>query len=137
MVYKFINKSEFSRKEDFLKGRTFGSNWLTISGGEISIETNYAWNGCSPKFQLLDLIIGTPDGATNLTHGYPKAYYASMVHDALYQYKSTVPVTRKEADWLFYKMLKEENFFWAKVYYAAVRLFGWTLGKWRGPLLAS
>ena len=46
----------------------------------------YAWDGCSPKFQILDLIFGTHDGAISENTGKAVTYYASMVHDVLYQF---------------------------------------------------
>jgi len=54
--------------------------------GQITVTRGYAWNGCSPKFCFLDLLLGTPEGVVHHHTGRPKTYYASMVHDALYQF---------------------------------------------------
>ncbi len=54
----------------------------------------------------------------------PKTYYASLVHDALYQYLDTIPIPRKEIDRVFLEMLKETAFPLAFLYYIAVRIFG-------------
>src|SRR5436190_2080914 len=56
------------------------------TSGRITVMRGYAWNGCSPKFCVLDILIGTPDGVVHAGTGKPKAYYASLVHDALYQF---------------------------------------------------
>jgi len=130
-MYKFKNEEDYYKFVVRFRGRSFCSDYLEISiRGTIIIPKGYAWDGCTPKFTFLDLVFGTPDGAIG-KHGKPKTYYASMVHDALYQYKSEVPISRKEADKLFYEMLKEEDFYWSKVYYFAVRAFGWMFGKWK------
>lgn len=109
---------------------SFKAPYLIIGNGYINIPHGYAWDGCSPKKIIKDLLVGTPDGAPGFD-GKPKTYYASMIHDALYQYKSSVPVTRAQADKLFYDMLLEADFYWAKTYYRAVRLFGGLMGKWK------
>ena len=49
----------------------------------------------------------------------------------LYQYKRCAPVTRKEADLVFYHMLKEADFMWARVFYIGVRAFGWVFRGWK------
>jgi len=128
--YKFTNQSEFFRATPLCLTQKFSAEYLHINiWGTVTIPKGYSWDGCSPKFVWKDLILGTPDG-TNRGDGLPATYHASMVHDALYQYKSTVPVTRKQADQLFYEMLKERGFYWAKIYYIAVRAFGWIYGGW-------
>ena len=113
-----------------IRGRNFSNKWIFISDtGVIQIGKDYAWDGCSPKFEVADLLIGTPDGA--LVNGKPKTYYASLLHDALYQFKGEHNITRKEADKEFLYQLKKVGFKWAKTYYRAVRLFGWMYGSWK------
>ncbi|MCH7535221.1 MAG: DUF1353 domain-containing protein, partial [Bacteroidetes bacterium] len=117
---------------DLLKGRTCDFNWLSISeNGDIRVKGSngkgYAWDGCTPKKNLFHLTLGTPDGKLykfGEKDYHPYAYYASMIHDVIYQYRKCVPVTRKEADLIFYKLLKDRGFMWARVYYISVRLFG-------------
>lgn len=92
--------------------------------GEMTIFPGYAWDGCTPNFSILGLFfIGTPDGHTYYATGKPITYYASLVHDALYQFRP-VGTTRKDADDLFYEILKKSQFQLAYVYYKAVRIFG-------------
>jgi len=57
-------------------------------------------------------------------------YYASMFHDALYQFKEGGCISRKEADIIFRLLLKKAGFMWWPQYYAAVRIFGGFYGKW-------
>ena len=55
--------------------------------GRLIIPREYTWDGCTPKFSILDIfVIGTPDGIKNINTGKPKTYFASLVHDVLYQY---------------------------------------------------
>ena len=139
MLYKdktfwlFITHEDHSFQTNILD-RTFKNEWLEISpDGVIKIigsdnpETGkggYAWDGCSPKFGFLDLVIGTPDGVVDEQSEKPKTYFASMVHDALYQFGNETGVSRAEADQLFREMLKEKNFKLWYIYYFAVRSLG-------------
>jgi hypothetical protein len=112
--------------------------WLTITpnatgqGSILHIHASqnqeYAWDGCSPKFMLLGLAVGTPDGAINPKTGKAITYYASMAHDILYQFRKDLKgfVTRKQADRVFLELLRRDGFQLAEVYYLAVRLFGLT-----------
>ncbi len=97
-VYKFVlEKNVFIQTG--LKGREFVNEWVTLDEhGLFCIKKGYAWDGCSPKFVFADLIIGTPDGRLNESTGKPITYYASLLHDVIYQFKMVIPVTRKEAD---------------------------------------
>ena len=59
----------------------------------------------------------------------PKAYYASLVHDALYQFLPDLPpdnkvYTRKMADDIFLEILEDADFALRNLYYYAVRVFG-------------
>lgn len=104
----------------------YGNDWMSIGPkGQVRVKKGYAWNGCSPKINFMDMIIGTPEGAVNPVTGKPKTYYASMIHDALYQFSKDLKdrIRRKQADDLFREMLRAEGFLPADIYYAAVRMF--------------
>ncbi len=104
------------------------SPWLFVDkDGVITIRKGYCWDGCSPKLKILDLfLLGTPDGIINVNTGKPKTYYASMVHDALYQFLDhpDFPYTRQQCDTIFYQLMCKANFKPARVYYYAVRWLG-------------
>jgi hypothetical protein len=125
---------KFKITEDYLYSDTkwklsqeFNSRWLIISmDGRVTVkanETGYAWDGCTPKKSILNLfMVGVPDGHVDYRTMHPFTYFASMVHDALYQYLDTVPVTKKQIDQLFLQMLGD--FKPRYIYYFFVRLFG-------------
>lgn len=95
------------------------------ASGEIRVLKEYAWDGCSPKYAFLDVAWGIPDGIPHHCTKKPKAYEASLVHDALYQFLDAgLPLTRKQADMVFRDILVARGFLLSGVYYAAVRLFG-------------
>jgi hypothetical protein len=108
--------------------------------GRITVTRGYAWNGCSPKFCLFDIVLGPPEGAVHAESEKPKTYYASLLHDALYQFLADgLPLSRTEADRYFLILLRRWNFRPAWIYWFAVRVFGRLLhvGKqqsrhWRG-----
>ena len=138
-VWKFVHHEDYTYTTYLLKNRECNFNRLSISNnGTITVngsfENGYAWDGCTPKVNLLHITWGIFDGKLNrFDKGdyKPYTYYASMIHDVLYQYKRCVPVTRKEADLIFYLMLKEAGFIWARVFYIGVRMFGWWFRGWR------
>lgn len=115
---------------DYMKDMTFedrkGKCWLKIAkDGQATIFAPYAWDGCTPKFGIWDIVFGTPDGVPNATTKMPKAYYASLVHDVLYQFlDSGLPMTRARADRIFLDILTRDNFAPRSVYFYAVRIFG-------------
>lgn len=124
-IYKITKNFEY--QTSWQLDKAFESKWLAISAdGLLSVKANdsgYSWDGCTPKFSILNLwIIGVPDGHINYRTMKPYTYYASMVHDALYQYLDTVPVTKSQIDALFLEMLGD--FKLKQVYYFFVCKFG-------------
>ena len=124
----------------WLSGRTFaedcafedssGRRRLEIrKNGEIRVRAGYAWDGCTPKFSLWDICVGTPDGVPNAGTKKPKAYYASLLHDALYQFSiQGLPAPldrRKEVDRILLELLERDGFAPRWVYYGVVRTVGW------------
>lgn len=90
----------------------------------IYITREYAWDGATPKFSVLDLFwIGTPDGC--LWEGKPKLYYPTLIHDFLLQFRRELNLTRKQCDDRFLEEMERVNFKLRYVYYWAVRIFGW------------
>ena len=93
--------------------------------GDARVLSGYAWDGCTPKFSLFDIVIGIPDGVPNQVTKKPKAYYASLMHDAFYQFlDAKLPLSRAQADRVFLDILIRDRFALRRIYYAAVRLFG-------------
>ncbi len=93
--------------------------------GEIRILANYSWDGCTPKFCVLHLLFGVPDGVIDSTTKHPKTYHASLVHDVLYQFLSDgLGIHRRDADRCFLRLMKETGFAWRYPYFWAVWLFG-------------
>ena len=118
--------SPFPQASDFAffdaKGRL---RLLLERNGAITVMRSYTWNGCSPKFFVLDLLFGTPEGVVNARTGQRKTYYASMVHDALYQFLADgLPLTRVQADRCFLMLMRESSFLLAPAYWLFVRAFG-------------
>ena len=99
---------------------------LVEKSGCITVTTGYAWNGCSPKFCVFDLLLGTPDGVVHVETEKPKTYFASLIHDALYQFLlNGLPLRRYHADAFFRRLMKESDFAPRWIYWLAVRVLGW------------
>ena len=116
-------------RQTSIMGREFDSQRMKLEkDGTLTVKatptTGFAWDGCTPKIAFLDLVWGVPDGVVDHNTEKRKAYYASLYHDVLYQFGKQAGVKRKEADDLFFEILKESRFFWRHIYYVAVRLFG-------------
>jgi hypothetical protein len=116
--------------DDFASGCAFedasGVRRLELhSDGTVKVLATYAWDGCTPKFALWDITIGIPDGIPNLNTKRPKAYYASLMHDVLYQFLDNgLPISRESIDKIFLEILERDDFAPRRLYYLAVRLFG-------------
>lgn len=98
----------------------FGNKWVNIQNGTMRISKGYAWDGCTPKWRIKKLMFGIPDGKIDPETGKQMCYYASLVHDVLYQF---VIGDRKDADEEFLKRMK--GFIHRRQYYYAVRHWGW------------
>ncbi len=93
--------------------------------GDLRIPAGYAWDGCTPKYALFDILLGTPDGAPSHCTKKPKTYYASLVHDVLYQFlEINLAVPRRVADRIFLELMTRDGFAPRRLYHAAVVLFG-------------
>ncbi|MDX8400545.1 MAG: hypothetical protein R8K20_09915 [Gallionellaceae bacterium] len=108
--YIFVEHEDFPHQTDWTLERSFEAEWLSISKSGLIIvkanKTGYAWDGCSPKFDILNLVVvGVPDGHFDYRTGKAYTYRASMVHDALYQYLDSIPVSKADVDLLFLIML--------------------------------
>src|SRR5512142_543907 len=102
----FTWNSRLDIKEDqYFKDASGIVRLVLHEGGEITVMAGYAWNGCSPKLPFCDILIGTPDGVVYEPTGRPKTYFASMVHDALYQFMGAgSPVSKWQADRCFFRL---------------------------------
>lgn len=125
--YIFKEMVDFSYQTTWSLDASFVAEWLEIStDGLVTVKSNgtgYSWDGCTPKFSFFDItVVGIPDGHIDVRTMKPFTYRASMVHDALYQYLGSVPVSKRDIDLLFLDMLGD--FRLRHLYYFAVKYFG-------------
>ena len=121
-VYKYKLEEDYVYYHPLLKGSNLFTKWMTIIDGTITIKKGYAWNGCSPNMVVLGIFeFGTPDGA--LREGKPWTYYASLIHDALTQYRMAGEYSRIDSIVIFGDMLKEVKFPLTKVYVFFLKIF--------------
>jgi len=130
-AYIYCIKEDY-RYQSSIKGREFENKWLKIDkDGTIIVKGSnykgYAWDGCSPKLKIKDLYLGTMEAVLNPNTGKSKTYYASLIHDILYQFSNDIKsfIARKEVDREFYTILKRDKFAFAYIYYFVVRALGW------------
>lgn len=123
----FTWASGYVSPEDFAFRDKGGTVRLVVRrSGEVTVPAGYAWDGCTPKACLFDIVFGTPDGVIDSRTLRPKTYYASLVHDAMYQFLlDGLPFKRAQADRSFARLMDETGFRLRFLYWAAVRLLGW------------
>jgi hypothetical protein len=85
--------------------------------GLLTVFSGYAWDGCSPRFNVLGLFwVGIPNGVHH-DNEKPMMYYPSLVHDVLLQMGSPYDNVHE----LFLELGKD--FPLIKLYYWAVKLW--------------
>ena len=127
-IYRFLTKKIVKQKlygsmathPDCVLKTKDGKAWASIKKGFIYIAVGYAWNGSSPKYYAgwppLGKWLGTPDTNENIL--------ASLIHDVLYKFAKVGTYSFDEANYQFLKIMQQEKFALAGIYYAAVQEFG-------------
>ena len=133
-IFELAEDYVYNLRQNLPAGWNQGCAFLDRSGkprleiapnGDARVLAGYAWDGCTPKYAVLDLLIGTPDGIPSEITRKPKTYYASLLHDALYQFlDADLPLSRRQADQVFLEILTRDRFAPRPIYYVAVRVFG-------------
>lgn len=129
---KFIEteKTEF---EIPIKGIQYENETFSLSKeGIFRLRPPFYWNGATPKVNFIGITWGTPDGALNMATMKPATYYATMVHDALYQ--SDIPITRRQADECFVYLARRDGFKLWKLYNFFNRTFGGFYRRWNNGI---
>lgn len=123
MAWIYCLEEDYQVRSQALKGISFNNEWVNIEDCCLTLKAPYAWDGCSPKWKVLDLLtVGVPDGRLHL--GKPITYYASGVHDVLCQYRHLIPLTKSDTVKLFDEMLSKVNFELRPIYVKAVDKYG-------------
>lgn len=131
-IWRFQIEEPYERAVPQFDHLVFSNRWLTIVDGVLTVSAGYAWDGCTPAYYLpLVGWVSVPNGAKN-AHGVPAAYHASLVHDALCQFREELDLSKADAVALFVQMLIEGGFpkWAARLYGRMVSWFG--PQKWRG-----
>ena len=124
-AWRYKLDAPYSYQSPLLAGIFFENEWGVMDGGRIEVAKDYAWDGCSPAWKVGPFWLGTPDGG-EMQDGKPQAYYASLVHDYLCQFRADVPIRKAVTVELFREMLLNRGFspLRAAIYAKAVHLFG-------------
>lgn len=127
----FKLEKDFTSKIPFITSKLAGTKLINnklgylTNTGLIVIKEGFSWDGCTPKWAWFDIVFGTPDGVIDKQTGKPKTYYASLMHDFLYQFAPREYVTRKYADKVMLAEMAKTGYKPRYVYYFFIRLFGW------------
>lgn len=114
-TWRYRLEEDFRYVTPLLIGITFENEWISIQHAEICIKKGYAWDGCSPAIQLKlgnllpqGLWFGTWDGPIE-TNARPVSYRASLVHDALCQFRGNIEISKKTATAIFKEILLKDK----------------------------
>jgi len=71
------------KRQTAITGRMYDGDWMRLdTDGTLTIkatpEAGYAWDGCTPKRAVLELVWGGPDGVVDCNTEKRKAYYAYL-----------------------------------------------------------
>lgn len=121
--YKFKLGCDYTYQHDHFNEVSFCNDWIAIENGALRVKSGYTWDGCTPKIHVAGLFsVGVPDGV--LRHGLPWTYHASLVHDALCQFRHELPLTKRQVVQVFKGQLTEANWPLASLYARAIEWFG-------------
>lgn len=124
LPWRYRLTADFTHQSPLLAGISFCNDWVLIDGGRMLIRAGYAWNGCDPAVRLPGgLWLGTPDGPL-LADGWRQTGRASLVHDALCQWREQILIKKVVTVALFAHMLDTDGWPLWRLYAAAVARFG-------------
>ncbi len=122
-VYRYRLNTLYIFRHRCLTDIHFKNQWLSISQSVMEINTSYAWDGCTPKWQPFGLFtVGVPDGADRF--GKPWLYYPSLVHDVLCQFRHQIPLSQRQATQIFDDHLLEIKWPLRRLYVWGVKYLG-------------
>ncbi len=94
--------------------------------GNLTIFPRYAWDGCSPTINVLDLVwLGVPDGVVDGS-GKPATWRASLVHDFCLQFRDDLRLSTDDCHAMMLDVMREDGFKLALAYFWAVKAY-WTI----------
>jgi hypothetical protein len=104
--------------------------WGVLRDDVLTIERGYSWDGASPCFKVFGRWVGTPTP--------PSMLGPSLTHDFLYQFSGLrcAPWNVKQADMIFYNLMRDYGFPLKGTYHGAVHLLGSAYRRFR-PLSDS
>ncbi len=133
MTWRYVLRDRFELSAPELVSVAYAGSWLEIGHCRLVIPAGYAWDGCSPSVRLPGgfllpggVWIGPWDGPLG-PDGRPVSWQASLVHDALCQFRPEIQgLTKKATVRLFARMLHESGApgWMCKLYPAAVHRLG-------------
>ena len=114
-TWRFKLEEDFTYTSEHLKGIEFKNKFIKISDGQILICKDYAWDGCSPAYKISlgsllpqGLWFGTWDGPLN-TNCLSVSNRASLVHDALCQFRLDIFISKEASVSIFKELLILDN----------------------------
>lgn len=132
-LWRYKLEKDFTIYHTALHGISFKNEFIEIDNIKMTIRKDYAWDGCTPAFKVplgallpTGLWLGVWDGPKT-SEGVPTAFYASLVHDALCQFRHDIKeLGQLDSVVIFEDILKLHQMpVWlAKLYSFAVLILG-------------
>lgn len=131
--WRYILTKDFNYYTPYLSNIEFKNDFIEIKDSKILIKKDYAWDGCSPSLRInlgsllpQGLWLGVWDGPLN-KDARPSTYYATLVHDALCQFRKDINGLNKNATVDMFKDLltiRNSPFWMSYLYPLAIKYFG-------------
>lgn len=133
-ILRYLYKIEIAEYyKTAVTGYTFQSEWLRIYPDGLIVVNPlnkvYAWDGCTFKIELFQQVIGVPDG-TAIAPNWRITHRATILHDALMQFRDSHGIPMSVMTELFRLELKASGFIWADIYALGIKLYWSTFGAW-------
>lgn len=131
-TWRYKLTEEFVVVSRHLLGVHFKNDWMMIDDGIMRIQPKYAWDGCTPSFNVPfpglpnGLWFGIWDGPLG-EDCRPITWRATLCHDALCQFRAQIVGLSKKKTILFFEeqLVMNKSPLWMDVLYpAAVARFG-------------
>ena len=125
-IWRYVTSKTVTHYSNLLDGVHCKTDYLTIANNEVRVEWGYAWDGCSPSWKICGMWFGVWDGPRG-KDGRPSAWLASLIHDAVCQYRDEITGLSTDTSVALFKellVLKDSPSWMTWLYPFAVKLYG-------------
>lgn len=117
--YRYVTDTVYQFSVPELNRVEFKNEWIEIRNSAMTIQQGYAWDGATPSKRLPVVgWVGVPEGPLT-QDGRPVSWKATLIHDALCQYRKDIRnINKSDTVALFKRCLEDKEApAWMRVLY--------------------